>query len=443
MTKSATADRGVSPLDRAHSARLAGDIDEALRLVCAALAALPGDLAAGYLAARLLLDSGQPEMAIKAAPELLQRFVRRGDLGAACLCAELLDAAGGDRDDAFLEIARAFGAGSPRVSASPALPPPLPSIAIPDPALATLPTTALLAASRSALERLLKSADTLGDDAALPRLPLFGALAPAMLAKLLGVLELRELQAGQTAVHQGEEGREAFLLARGLLNVVRDDGQGSILLAVLGPGALFGEMALVSSAPRAASVLAVEPTLLLVAPRAGLEQLAKRDPTIGRELGQFCQARMLTNLLRHSRILSAVEPTKRSELIARFSAQTFQPGDVLVRQGEEHGSLFLIASGGVEVRSTDDDGDRVVLAQPGPGDVVGEISLVLRRPAVADVVAVHATVALELTRSVFEAAIREHPGLLQQLYEVATQREAETRSVVAREALDVSDNVLL
>jgi cAMP-dependent protein kinase regulator len=75
--------------------------------------------------------------------------------------------------------------------------------------------------------------------------------------------------------------------------------------------------------------------------------------------------------------------------------------------------------------------------------VVGEISLVLRRPATADVVAVHTTVALELTRDAFHAAIREHPGLLQQLYEVATSREEETRSVVAREALDVSDNVLL
>ena len=55
----------------------------------------------------------------------------------------------------------------------------------------------------------------------------------------------------------------------------------------------------------------------------------------------------------------------------------------------------------------------------------------------------HTTVALELTRDAFHAAIREHPGLLQQLYEVATSREEETRSVVAREALDVSDNVLL
>ncbi len=105
--------------------------------------------------------------------------------------------------------------------------------------------------------------------------------------------------------------------------------------------------------------------------------------------------------------------------------------------------MFLIASGGVEVRGTDAEGDSVVLAQLGAGDVVGEISLVLRRPATADVVAVHTTVALELTSERFQDAIHAYPGLLQELYELAIKRDDETRSVVAQAAVDVSDTVLL
>jgi cAMP-dependent protein kinase regulator len=212
---------------------------------------------------------------------------------------------------------------------------------------------------------------------------------------------------------------------------------------VLGPGAIFGEMALVSDAPRAASVVAVEPCHIFVAQRAHLEALAKKDPTIGRELGRFCHGRMVSNLLRHSVLLSAIEPGKRQELVSHFTTRTFQPGAVLVRQGEEAGRLFLIASGGVDVRSTDAEGEGVVLAQLGPGDVVGEISLVLRRPATADVIAAHTTVALELTRDQFQEAIRQHPTLLSELYDLATKREEETRSVVAQAALDVSDVVLL
>jgi CRP-like cAMP-binding protein len=245
-------------------------------------------------------------------------------------------------------------------------------------------------------------------------------------------------------VKQGDDGREAFALARGVLNVVREDEvRGAVVIAVLGPGAVFGEMALVSDAPRAASVVAVEASHVFVAQRKHLEALAQKDPAIGRELGRFCHGRMVSNLIRHSAILSAVEPQRRQDLVALFTPETFKAGDMMVRQGEEAECLHLIASGGVEVRSLDSEGDRVVLATLGPGDVVGEISLILRRPATADVVATHATVALQLTREKFQEAIKQYPTLLTELYELATRREEETRSVVAQEALDVSDVVLL
>ena len=440
MAESPAAEHGVSALDRAHGLRLAGQTEAALRLALTVLEGTPGDAGAAYLTARLLLDANRPSLVEAVAPELIARLVRRGDLGAACACAALLHAAGGDRGLALAEIAHAFGAGSPRVGNAPALPPPLPSA---PGAPSKLSGEALLTAAERQLNQWSESLDPVPEDAPLPRLPLFGALAPSVLARLLGVLVVRDVPKGETVVRQGDDGREAFLLVRGVLNVVREEAGGPTVIAVLGPGALFGEMALVSQAPRAASVVSVEPAQLLSMGRAELQQLAQKDPTIGRELGRFCHRRMLTNLVRHSRILSAVAPDKRQDLMSRFVAHTFQPGEVLVRQGEEGGSLFLIASGLVEVRSTDADGDRVVLAQSGPGDVVGEISLVLRRPATADVVAMHSTVALELTLAEFHEAIRQHPGLLQQLYEIATQREAETRSVVAQEALDVSDSVLL
>jgi CRP-like cAMP-binding protein len=59
------------------------------------------------------------------------------------------------------------------------------------------------------------------------------------------------------------------------------------------------------------------------------------------------------------------------------------------------------------------------------------------------VVARHPTVALRLARERFQQAIEEHPGLLGQLYDLATRRDDETRSVVAQQALDADDVVLL
>ncbi|MEY4578905.1 MAG: hypothetical protein RL701_3608 [Pseudomonadota bacterium] len=439
MAESSGCEPGVSALDRAHGLRIAGEIEPALRLATGILEASAADLGAAYLLSKLLWELKRPSRVAATAKVLIDRFTRRGDLGGACVSALLAIEAGADKKSSFAAIARAFGAGSTRVGDAPALPPPLPNEVKP----VGSSGDALLTAAESALSRFAALPDTVPDTATLPRLPLFGALAPPVLAKLLGALTLREYAAGHAVMRQGDDGSEAYLLVRGVLNVVREEGSASTLLAVLGPGAFFGEMALMSRGPRGASVFSVEPAQVLAVTRAQLEQLARTDPTIGRELGRFCQKRMLANLVGHSRILSAVEPEKRRELVARFAAQTFAPGDMLVKQDEEGGSLFLIASGLVEVRSTDVEGDKVVLAQLGPGEVVGEISLVLRRPAMADVVAVHSTVALELTWSEFHEAIREYPGLLQQLYDIATQREAETRNVATQEALDVSDIVLL
>ncbi|HKU42108.1 MAG TPA: cyclic nucleotide-binding domain-containing protein [Polyangiales bacterium] len=430
-------------MDRAHAARLAQQHVASLQLAASILSATPEDVSAAWLVARLLLDGQRKAAAGAAASELVQRFIRRGDLPSACLSAQLAGEAGVAVEPLVKAVADAFGRGSPRLADVSPAPPPLPVDTPVAPLFANASGDALLEAAEKVLSRALATRDKLPDAGQVPRLPLFGELAPPFLQKLLLALQLREVPAGSYVVRQGEDGVEAFLAARGILNVVREADAGPTVLAVLGPGALFGEMALVSNAPRAASVVAVEAAQVFAAPRASLEALAAREPAIGRALGEFCHQRMVGNLIRHSSILSAVEPSKRPELIARFKAQTFLLGAKLVRHGEQAGKLFLIASGGVEVRGTDVEGDPMVLAQLGPGDVVGEISLVLRRPATADVVAVHTTVALELTREQFEEAIREHPGLLQQLYELAVKRDDETRSVVAQPALDVTDTVLL
>lgn len=435
---------GFSSLDRAWALRLGGDGEGALRLAASILLQNPAELGAGALCVRLLLDADRAVAAGEVCDALVARYTARGDLPGACYAANLALEAGGYTPEALRTIASAFGKGSPRLSDGAVKPPPFPSEVQVAPHFAKVSGEALLDAVEKALAhfKAQKPADTL--DGPLPKLPLFSELPAEVLQRFLGALEVRELAAGRYLAQEGEPGDEAFILVRGLLNVVRGVGGPSpALLASLGPGAIFGEMALVSAAPRAASVVAVEPAVVLSISRPHLEGLSTQDPAIGRELGAFCHRRMVSNLMRHSAVLSAVSPAERGTLMARFRPHHFATGDRLVRNGEPNASLLLIASGTVEVRSVDGDGDRVVIAQLGPGEVVGEISLVLRRPATADVVALHPTVALELTATEFQDAIRSHPELLRELYELALHRDDETRSVVAQQALDVSDVVLV
>jgi CRP-like cAMP-binding protein len=436
---------GISPLDEAHGRRLGGDREGALRLAVAILEAAPRQLGAASLVARLLVEADRPVVAGEAAARLVDAWVRRGDLPAAAAAAHLAERAGDDATALRALIAQAFGEGSPRLADVPPAPPPLPAKADVERRVQQAAGDALLDRAEDALQKLLAQDDPVPATSRVPQLPLFSALAPPDLRQLLAALEVRDVPMGGEVIAQGSDGHEAFVVVRGVLEVLRHGAGASspVTLAALGPGAIFGEMALVSEAPRAASVLAVEPTQLLCVSKDALDALATRVPAVGRELGRFCRARMLSNLARHSPILCAVRPEDRTALMGRFETCAFEPGEVLVREGSEGEGIYLIASGGVEVMRSEPSGDRLRIAELGPGDVVGEISLVLRRPANADVVARHPTVALRLARERFQQAIEEHPGLLGQLYDLATRRDDETRSVVAQQAIDADDVVLL
>jgi hypothetical protein len=80
-------------------------------------------------------------------------------------------------------------------------------------------------------------------------------LDPAILPAL--GLTARTVSAGTTLVSAGTRGTEAFLVAEGKLRVSLDiPGAGEEALAILGPGEIVGEMALVDDAPRSADVVA-------------------------------------------------------------------------------------------------------------------------------------------------------------------------------------------
>jgi cAMP-dependent protein kinase regulator len=84
----------------------------------------------------------------------------------------------------------------------------------------------------------------------------------------------------------------------------------------------------------------------------------------------------------------------------------------------------------------------LAVAVLGPGDAVGEVSLVLRRPTNAAVVALEATVAMVLQPAHFMDVVRGNPALLASLYELAVARDEEMHSVVAQ-APDDAEHLLI
>ena len=120
----------------------------------------------------------------------------------------------------------------------------------------------------------------------LRRAPLFATLDDEVFTALTKELTEVELSRGSSIFHEGDQGDQLYFIISGKIKLGRSTPDGrENLLAVLGPGEIFGEMALFNPAPRTATATAVRPgqptRLVFPAPALPLRDGVK--PTILRD----------------------------------------------------------------------------------------------------------------------------------------------------------------
>ena len=450
-----------SPLDRALALMLAGERESALRWSAAVVQQDGSVPSALILTCRLLADMGRTEAAIEGLKLGVKRSIDAGNLPLAVAAVADLRALGIATDEYFDDIAAAFCLGSARLTDTAAPPPPpLPHDVEFQPLSSFLTGPALLSKATAIVHEASKQYESLeeSEPPLISPLPLFSSLEKEGLRALVATFEMITVPAGKAVIEEGQEGAEAYIVARGELEVRRESGgprsqsadggrdsdapQLSITLARLTNGALFGEMALLSRAPRAASVVANRPSILLVARRDALEAVAEKRPEVGAELAAHCRRRMVANLIRTSPVLLAVDASSRPALVERFETRIFEKGEKLIEEGTEPDGMHLIASGEVAVVGHE-SGEPFVIATLGVGDVAGEVGVILRRKANMDVVAVHPTVTLFLPRADFIDLIGQYPAMLAGLYLLAIERDEETSTVFATTTTAVAEDYVL
>jgi cAMP-dependent protein kinase regulator len=435
-----------SPIDRALSLLLANETEAALRW-SAAVVERDGSIPSGLvITCRLLSQMGRSEAAVDGFRLAVRRAIDSGNLPLAIAALGDLRALRVDLEDSLDQVASAFCAGSPRIDEAAAPPPPVPDFGGFQPLSSLLTGPAL----SSKATQILHAAARQFEDAssAIPLvapLPLFSALSKPALRDLILAFKMRTVPAEYAVIEQGDDGTDAYIVARGDVEVRRravDDGTPPIVLARLQSGALFGEMALLSRAPRAASVVTTRPSILLVATREALDGVAEAHPEVGVELAAHCRRRMVTNLVRTSPVLAAFPIEERAKFVERFQTRLFEKGDRLVHEGDEPRGVHIIVSGEVSVVARD-AGDSTVLATLPAGETVGEVALVLRRPANADVIALHPTVTLFLPREDFLSLVSDYPAILHGLYMTAVRRDDETTLALRSSLAPLADDYVL
>lgn len=130
----------------------------------------------------------------------------------------------------------------------------------------------------------------------LARVPLLAGLDRKDLERVGSIADQVDLPAGRTVARQGEYGSEFYVIVDGAASVERD-GQH---LTDLGPGAFFGELALLAHIQRTATVTTTAPSSLLVIGAREFRALLDDQPRIVRTLLQVVAERVARTEQAHS-----------------------------------------------------------------------------------------------------------------------------------------------
>ncbi len=258
----------------------------------------------------------------------------------------------------------------------------------------------------------------------LPVIPLFSALSRDELKELLRTaMEVRAFHPEETIVREGEPGEALFALVEGSAGIYRGWGTANARrVAHLSAGDVFGEVALMSGAPRMATVVVDGAGVALELRKAAIGQVSATHPGVGEQLERFYRERLFENALRASPILKGLSETDRRALSAAFAPSTFEDGQQIITEGQAAESVYMLLRG--SCLATHQSGNRYPDLRE--GDLFGELSALGGGAATATVTAAGKVLTLRLSAGEFRARVLKDPSAMRAVRQLAQTRLTRT-----------------
>lgn len=131
----------------------------------------------------------------------------------------------------------------------------------------------------------------------------------------------------------------------------------------------------------------------------------------------------VSDALRKSTIFAAVDQAGVEKLIGFARLKEFEPGEVVMREGDASESFFLLLMGEVSVYITDGNtGEGVELTRLKPGDLVGETGLLLSQTRTASVISSKKAYLIEFDRTGFDFMVERLPTFGRRLSQALATR---------------------
>ncbi|HJR19112.1 MAG TPA: cyclic nucleotide-binding domain-containing protein [Actinomycetota bacterium] len=230
------------------------------------------------------------------------------------------------------------------------------------------------------------------------QLPLAGALEDEELGEIAAHVRLVGVPQGQAIVRQGERGEDFFVVRSGMFEVsrVEEDGTERVIRRIE-RGRSFGEIALLESAPRTATVRALEQAEVFALDKGTFDRVLAARLDVAEDV----RAELLSAAeIRGLSPFKGLDDADAGRLLRGASWRTFRAGERIVKQGEEGDTFYVISSGQVDVIENRRKTNRL-----GAGDYFGEIALLTDEPRTATIRAATPVRVLELERKAFDRVL--------------------------------------
>ena len=267
----------------------------------------------------------------------------------------------------------------------------------------------------------------------------FRFLDEAHLEKLRPLLREESYEFGDVIVHQGDPADAFYMLVTGRVRAVKvhPGGQESPL-GRLRPGDSFGEAALFDGGTRIATIRCSTAVEVVRIDRTDFLELAAEIPELKHHLEITQRQRSLHGFLYEFSNFGRLPAPALRGVIEKLSPIEFHKGDIIIRQGEEAGPMYLIEKGRARA-FLQNNGSQRNLAFYRDGDFFGELSILNGSPRAASVEAFADCRLLALAPDAVRDLKKQFPEFGKLMEERLAQYQAKTD---ARVPLDFTTEML-
>lgn len=141
-------------------------------------------------------------------------------------------------------------------------------------------------------------------------------------------------------------------------------------------------------------------------------------------------------MLEQVSLFQGLAPEVLGQIESRAVARNYPRNAVVISEGDEATSMFIIVSGSLKVYHTEADGKETILNTLGPGQHFGELALVDDAPRSASVMTLEPSRLLGLSKTAFKEVLEENPELAYHLIQALAdqvRRLTETVNMMGRD----------